>query len=183
MGSNFGDFLMELDDLTDMVEGKCRRDKVFAKSISSRDDDDSDDSRDLPEEVRVVGHMIDDDEQEDSDLDDEDSEDEEGGDEVDEDEDEDEGTEDDELNDDEEGGNEGDEEEGDDQEEEEDKGASSRVLANSKHEYRPSEGEDIYGRRTDVPSNATIATKYVPPARRAQLAMTIDEVGADYFSI
>lgn len=61
MGEGFGDFLMELDDLTDMVEGKVDRKSVF----HGRDEDEK------PSRKPSKHHMIDEDEQEASDIDDE----------------------------------------------------------------------------------------------------------------
>lgn len=76
MGDGFGDFLMELDDLTDMVEGKSDRKAVF----HGRDADEEEDDR-LGDRVsrskqasKYGGHLIDEDEQEQSDIDDEDEE-------------------------------------------------------------------------------------------------------------
>jgi hypothetical protein len=202
IGSNFGDFLMDLDDLTEMIEGRGSKKQIFAG--------DSDDDSDAPDEVKAVSHLIDDDEQEKSDLEDEiddesDSDDEGGNTDLgsgDDDDEEDEGVDfdmdeeelgedqEDDLDDNEHGsaerenedadlngeeGVEDDEEgdEGDDGDGDDDEGE----IDSSSHTYQPSKGEDIYGRMTaDAVTESASGGKYVPPARRAQLLATIDEV-------
>uniref|UniRef100_A0A7S3MET0 MI domain-containing protein n=1 Tax=Spumella elongata TaxID=89044 RepID=A0A7S3MET0_9STRA len=71
MGEGFGDFLMDLDDLTDMVEGKVDRKGVFYKDGADSDDEKAA-SRKSKSSKYGGGHMIDEDEQEASDIDDED---------------------------------------------------------------------------------------------------------------
>ena len=45
------------------------------------------------------------------------------------------------------------------------------------HAYQPSKGEDIYGRLISAPDGKNAPeSKYVPPAKRAHLLATIDEV-------
>jgi hypothetical protein len=68
MGEDFGDFLMDLDDLTDMIEGKGDKKAVFYKK-GKKDDEESDDEGKSGK--KRGGHLIDEDEQEESDIDDE----------------------------------------------------------------------------------------------------------------
>ena len=56
---------MDLDDLTDMIEGKGSKERVFAGDDMNESDSES------PDEIHAVSHLIDDDEQEQSDLEDE----------------------------------------------------------------------------------------------------------------
>ena len=178
MDGNFGDFLMELDDLTDMIAGKNKKDRVFAKSNAETDDKEEDDES--PEEIHVVGHCIDDDAQEQSDIDDNDDDDDDGepsdddGTENEEEEDE-RDDEDDDVNDedDDDDGN----DDGDDDDDDDDDAVSDRQGGThlNNHEYRPIQGEDIYGRIKNDDQTGATATKYVAPARRKQLLTTIDE--------
>ena len=194
---------MDLDDLTEMIEGRGSKKQIFAG--------DSDNDSDAPDEVKAVSHLIDDDEQEKSDLEDEiddgsDSDDDGGNTDLgsgDDDDEEDEGVDfdmdEDEAGEDEEdvvddnehdsvdgeketadwdgeGGDE-DDEEGDDDDNEGDDDDNEGEIDSSSHTYQPSKGEDIYGRMTaDAVTESASGGKYVPPARRAQLLATIDEV-------
>lgn len=186
---------MDLDDLTEMIEGRGSKKQIFAGE--------SDDDSEAPDEVKAVSHLIDDDEQEKSDLEDEiddgsDSNDEGGnsdedsGDDIDIDVDEDNEAEDDMDMDEEEieveetdgidgddiGSADGESDNADSngEEEEEDEDEDNEIESSS-HTYQPSKGEDIYGRMTaSAVTESTAGGKYVPPARRAQLLATIDEV-------
>ena len=60
IGSNFGDFLMDLDDLTEMIEGRGSKKQVFASDLGG--DGVSDDES--PDVVLSTSHLIADDEQE-----------------------------------------------------------------------------------------------------------------------
>jgi hypothetical protein len=191
---------MDLDDLTDMIEGKGTKKQIFAGDSGADSDDES------PDEVKAVSHLIDDDEQEQSDLeaeivDDIDDESESDGSDIDEynfesndiaegEEENDSDNEDDEGDgDDEEVGqddadadleDEDDDKDNDEDDSENENEGDSDEDKNedlSSHTYQPTKGEDIYGRLTDD-SNLEKASggKYVPPARRAQLLATIDEV-------
>ena len=53
---------MDLDDLTEMIEGRGSKQRVFAGDNGDESDSES------PDEIRAVSHLIDDDEQEESDL-------------------------------------------------------------------------------------------------------------------
>ena len=173
MDGNFGDFLMELDDLTDMIAGKNKKDRVFAKSNTEMDEKDEDDES--PEEIHVVGHCIDDDAQEQSDIDDNDADDDDESSDEDEEEEEEEDDEqeheggtgeevDDDDND--------DDNDNDDDDDESDRHDATRLNS---HEYHPTQGEDIYGRVKNDDQTGATSTKYVAPARRKQLLTTIDE--------
>lgn len=202
---------MDLDDLTEMIEGRGSKKQIFAG--------DSDNDSDAPDEVKAVSHLIDDDEQEKSDLEDEiddgsDSDDDGGNTDLgsgDDDDEEDEGVDfdmdeedtgeekGDNMVDNEDGSadgenetadwneeegdenNEGDEEEDDEEgDEDEDGDDNEGQIDSASHTYQPSKGEDIYGRMTaDAVTESATGGKYVPPARRAQLLATIDEVKCD----
>jgi hypothetical protein len=197
---------MDLDDLTDMIEGKGTKKQIFAGDSGADSDDES------PDEVKAVSHLIDDDEQEESDLEAEivdDSEDEsddesdgsdideynfesndiaEGEEENDSDDEDDEGNDEGDEDEEEVGQDDADadiEDEDDDKDDDEDdreneNGGDSDEDEDgdlSSHTYQPTKGEDIYGRLTDDSSlEKASGGKYVPPARRAQLLATIDEV-------
>jgi hypothetical protein len=150
MGDGFGDFLMELDDLEDMVKGKNTKSGVFAdkEEVISDDDENAD---------YIAGHLINDDEFEESDI--EDEIDENFDDVVDN-----------EILYEKDSKDEYDSENSKDEEEEENK---SEVELNT---YRPIEGEDIYGRSTLKDENGGVVEKYIPPSRRNASLTTIDEV-------
>lgn len=172
MGDDFGDFLMDLDDLADIAQGKkSRRSSVFADE-SGRNEDDQ-----VEEHQNIKGHILDDDEQEHSDIDDDvrgDDEEDNDEDDVDDDDDNDDSAGD--INDENKvdgddessdmaedvASSEGDEEDDDEKEDDEDEDEQK-----AGHVYRPAEGEDIYGRQKSS------GGKYVPPAKRA--LMPIDE--------
>lgn len=195
---------MDLDDLTDMIEGKSNKKQIFAGDSGADSDDES------PDEVKAVSHLIDDDEQEQSDLEAEivdDSDDESGSDDgsdideynfesndIEEGEENDSDNDNQEEEDAEDVGEQDDLENGegsndDEEEEEEDVDENDSENENegdsdednetdlSAHTYQPTKGEDIYGRLTDdLNAEKPAGGKYVPPARRAQLLATIDEV-------
>jgi hypothetical protein len=203
---------MDLDDLTDMIEGKGTKKQIFAGDSGADSDDES------PDEVKAVSHLIDDDEQEQSDLEAEivdDSDDESDGSDIDEynfesndiaEGEEENGSDD----DDDKGNDEGDEDDdevvgqddadADLEDEDDDKNDAEDDTENenenvgdsdedndgdmSSHTYQPTKGEDIYGRLTDD-SNLEKASggKYVAPARRAQLLATIDEVRTLHYTV
>ena len=175
MDGNFGDFLMELDDLTDMIAGKNKKDRVFAKSNTGTDEVEEEDES--PEEIHVVGHCIDDDAQEQSDIDDndvdDDDEEEEEGEEEEEKEEEEEGASGEEVDD----NDNDDDDDDDDNDDDVDDASSDRQDAKrlNSHEYHPTQGEDIYGRIKNNDQTGATAAKYVAPARRKQLLTTIDE--------
>ena len=168
VGDDFGDFLMDLDDLADIALGKkdIKRKSVFASENGAHSDDQHDD---IPEEsVAMRGHVIDDDEQEESDIgsdidedddDDEDEDEDDTGNEIEENE----GNEEESK---ETGGSEEDLSDGssDDGREEEEKGKDS--AAQALKTYRPTDGEDIYGRKT-ADHSVLVTTKYVAPAKRS----------------
>lgn len=200
---------MDLDDLTDMIEGKGTKKQIFTGDSGADSDDES------PDEVKAVSHLIDDDEQEQSDLeaeivDDSDDESESAGSDVDEynfesndiaegeeendsDDEDDVGSDEKDEDDEEVGQDDADadleDEEGDDDEDDSEndyEGDSDEDNDGdvSSHTYQPTKGEDIYGRLTDD-SNLEKASggKYVPPARRAQLLATIDEVRTLHYTV
>lgn len=196
---------MDLDDLTDMIEGKGNKKQIFAGDSGADSDDES------PDEVKAVSHLIDDDEQEQSDLEaeiEDDSDDESDGSDMDEynfesndiaegEEENDSGEEDnggDKDEEDEEVGQDGADADLEDKEEDDDEDDSENENEGdsdedddrdmSSHTYQPTKGEDIYGRLTDD-SNLEKASggKYVPPARRAQLLATIDEVRTLHYTV
>ena len=70
MGDGFGDFLMELDDLTDMVEGKSDRKNVFHGREELADKLSKEAVSRSKKASKYGGHLIDEDEQEASDIDD-----------------------------------------------------------------------------------------------------------------
>lgn len=149
MGDGFGDFLMELDDLEDMVKGKSTKSSVFA----NKDDDILDDDKNSD---YIAGHLINDDEFEESDI--EDEIDENFDDVVDN-----------EIMFDKDSNDEYSDSEEDEDEEEK----RSEVELNT---YRPIEGEDIYGRSTVKDENGGLVEKYIPPSKRNAALTTIDEV-------
>lgn len=192
---------MDLDDLTDMIEGKSNKKQIFAGESGADSDDET------PDEVKAVSHLIDDDEQEQSDLeaeivDESDDESDDGSDideynfesnDIEEGEENDSDNDYQEEEDEEDVGEQDDVENGggsdDDEEEEEDVDENDSENENegdsdedneidlSAHTYQPTKGEDIYGRLTDDSNlEKPVGGKYVPPARRAQLLATIDEV-------
>jgi hypothetical protein len=69
MGEGFGDFLMELDDLTDMVEGKSDRKAVFYGRDGDGDEEAGNGVSRSKKASKYGGHLIDEDEQEQSDID------------------------------------------------------------------------------------------------------------------
>lgn len=162
IGENFGDFLMTLDDLTTSIH---RGDKQSSRSILD-DVNISDDGE------QFFNPILDDDEQETSDVEFENDENEES----------------DEYDD-------MDAEEGSDDEvdstardDEEDNGSTrgaidgDNVETDIRHTYRPIDGEDIYGRMVNESSAVPSSSKYVPPARRLQLS-AVDEVMQQYFNL
>ena len=204
---------MDLDDLTDMIEGKSNKKQIFAGESGADSDDES------PDEFKAVSHLIDDNEQEQSDLeaeivdesDDDESDDgsdideynfesndieegeedisENGNQEEEDEEEKDVGEQDDVENGEGSDGEEEEDEEEAKEEEEEDVDENDSENENegdsdeynerdlSAHTYQPTKGEDIYGRLTDdLNPEKPAGGKYVPPARRAQLLATIDEV-------
>jgi hypothetical protein len=184
---------MDLDDLTDMIEGKGTKKQIFAGDSGADSDDES------PDELKAVSHLIDDDEQEQSDLeaeivDDSDDESESGGSDIDEynfesndiAEGEEENNSDDDDADADLENEDDDKDDDEDDSENENEGDSDEDLNGdiSSHTYQPTKGEDIYGRLTDD-SNLEKASggKYVPPARRTQLLATIDEVRTLHYTV
>lgn len=155
---NFGDFLFQLDDLTDSIQKGSYR-GVF------KDEEGSD------EEFEVSNFrppILDDSEQEGSDIELDDEEEEEGeesqemsdGDESLE--------EDEEAEDEDEDGHSDEDLEGDDSEDENDEferkdGPTPAFI------YRPTPGEDIYGRPIAASGASDSGGKYIPPARRQQI--------------
>jgi len=160
MGDDFGDFLMDLDDLADLASGKeQKRKRVFASEGTENNQDDDE----VEEQSAPRAHILDDDEQEQSDisggeegegLDHDDDDDDEADEDLDE---EDDGDGEEQVGKRPEDSSQGDEQEGD------------VAASSSKDVYRPTPGEDIYGRQ-----QAGASGKYVPPAKRLQLA-GIDE--------
>ena len=174
IGSNFGDFLMDLDDLTEMIEGRGSKKQIFAGDLDGNENSDDE----SPDVVKSTSHLIADEEQEQSDLEAEiesGSEDEYDGEESE--------TEidvgdDQEISDEFEESDEGDGdvttggENGDDD--------VGRQDSSSAFTYKPSEGEDIYGRSTDKGGTSSLSGgKYVPPGKR-NLLTAIDEVSGEW---
>ena len=156
MGDDFGDFLMDLDDLADVALGKnSKRKTVFAGDVVPDEDE-------VEEHENMHAHILDDDEQEQSDIDVT------GSEENEDDEDEDENEE----RDDSEDANQSDSDGSDESEGEESR--ESRKDENNDHVYHPSTGEDIYGRQISTSNAATSSGAYIPPAKRVH-AGTIDE--------
>ena len=164
MGDDFGDFLMDLDDLADLASGKeQKRKRVFA---SEGAENNKDDDEEVEEQSAPRAHILDDDEQEQSDI--SGGEEDEGFDYDDDDEER--------ADDDEEGEDDGDDEvhgaertEDSSQGDEQGGGDGAASTSSSKDVYRPTPGEDLYGLQQVGASG-----KYVPPAKRSQLA-GIDE--------
>lgn len=180
IGGNFGDFLMDLDDLEESINDPKKKSKIAQKY--GNEDDDEYDYND------VTGHLLDDDELEASDLEDEvDEEDDEEQEEEEDDDVEGEGVDEgeEEEGDDEEGDEEDEEEEGsegsesnEDEDSDGDDGDDSTPendTNDDKHIYRPVKGEDIYGRTIGSASSSETSSKYIPPARRQSLLTTVDE--------
>ena len=160
---------MDLDDLTEMIEGRGSKKQVFASDLGG--DGVSDDES--PDVVLSTSHLIADDEQEQSDLEAEI----ESGSEEDSDDPESEY-----LNDVEDGGEPNDEyEESDERDGDETTGGENEDVGSQENSsaftYKPSEGEDIYGRLTGKGGmSSQSGGKYVPPGKRNLLLTTIDEV-------
>jgi len=201
--AGLGTFLMQLDDLDDMITGKAPHlDRVFAKTktktakktgnaISDEDDDGNSDDDSSVEEF-TMPRLLDDSEQEVSDVDESISEDDDGDDvsesdtsdggediedeqdseeevevEVDDEmEEEEEDEEDDENSDSDE---EDDEDEDSNKEDDEDTGKRDDAQWD-KHSYRPIHGEDLYGRTITTAPSGDAGGKYIPPALRVKMS-------------
>lgn len=160
---------MDLDDLTEMIEGRGSKKQTFAGDV----DGDANSDDESPDVVMSTSHLIADDEQEQSDLEAEiesDSEEESDGEES---------ESFDATKNDQEISNEceeSDERDGDETTGGEDDDAG-REDNSSAFTYKPSEGEDIYGRSTGKGVTSSQAGgKYVPPGKRILLLTAIDEV-------
>eukprot|EP00428_Durinskia_dybowskii_P079997 CAMPEP_0170432968 /NCGR_PEP_ID=MMETSP0117_2-20130122/42244_1 /TAXON_ID=400756 /ORGANISM="Durinskia baltica, Strain CSIRO CS-38" /LENGTH=933 /DNA_ID=CAMNT_0010692679 /DNA_START=51 /DNA_END=2853 /DNA_ORIENTATION=- len=218
MGDGFGDFLMELDDLTDMVEGKSDRKNVFHGREELADKLSKDAVSHSKKASKYGGHLIDEDEQEASDIDDGSVEEEEGEEEDDSDMGSDTGSVDESMENLEDDDDDGDNDDDDDKDEQADSDGDSSVDSDNnmmgeadqdsepsgeedhgsdddisdddsndeniddeakdadKFTYKPSAGEDIYGRSTiSTDSACDKPGKYVPPAKRKAAMLEVDE--------
>jgi nucleolar MIF4G domain-containing protein 1 len=166
LGEDFGDFLNDLDDLTDMVQAEhkgksSKRKHVFAGMVG---DDSEVEEHHMPKKA----HILDDDMQEQSDVD------EDGNDDSDEcrnya-----------EESDMEDGSSdvheidvEGDEMASDTNIADDDEDNSDEEAPTLVDIYQPTKGEDIYGRKVLSSENQATTTKYVPPSKRK--LMEVDE--------
>lgn len=193
MGDDFGDFLMDLDDLADSALGKKgTKEMIFAKNNKNSSYEEDEDE--VEEHSALQAHIIDDDEQEASDIEEagdfesddvgEDGVDNDYDEIVDEDDDD---HEDDDKNEDEDGNDNGDDNNKDKMEEEslsdpesgddfdydylQDGSDGSEGNTKARDMYQPTKGEDIYGRNTASSADG----KYVPPAKRMMQLDAIDE--------
>ena len=137
-GGGFADFLDDLDHVGSRAPGKGKRQAGDDSGSGSGSDSDSDSNGSMQ-----GGHIVDDSEQEASDVDDEP------------------------VTDDDEDEEEEEEEDNSDSGSGSDSGKASASTA--KHAYRPVEGEDIYGRRAEEAAPSATQS-YVPPSRRAKQA-------------
>jgi len=158
-GGGFADFLDDLDTIGTRTPSNGKKAVAHLDSDSDSGAEGND------------GHLVDDSEQEESDVDDEPVTDYSGEEEEEEEEEDSDG-----------GGGSGSDSDSDS----DDEGRSSKEkkgqgLSTAKHAYRPVQGEDIYGRRADEAApSATQA--YVPPSRRAKqaaAALDADSVAAE----
>ena len=162
LGEDFGDFLVGLDDLEERVK---RKDQHLPRRPLSPSQDKDDEATQAPRGL-LKGHILDDSEQERSDLEEdmlEEEEEEEEEEEVEEEVDAGEGD-----------GRElsgSSDEEGDEEDEDEDEAAKGGSNSST---YHPMPGEDIYGRPTADASSSAAGAAYVPPAKRKLAA--VDEV-------
>jgi len=191
--------LNDLDVLADVIEGKVDKKHVFYQAHGDNDRDDGDGDRLFADEDEISygGHVIDDDDQEQSDVDmaedenvDDDNLDDCGIDDHDGDDDsaddndigdddyyngggddnakEEEENDDNDVVDDEEDDVDEDEEEDDDEEEESNK---SNIMCH----YTPVAGEDIYGRSIPTSINKDDKSIYLPPAKRKQQQLLLQQ--------
>ena len=171
---------MDLDDLTEMIEGRGSKKQVFAGDFDGNENSDDE----SPDVVKSTSHLIADEEQEQSDLEaeiesDSDSEEESDGEESESET---------HFGDDQEvsnefgesdGGDGGDMTGGENGDDDDDVGRQDKDSS-SAFTYKPSEGEDIYGRSTGKGVASSLAGgKYVPPGKRTLLT-AIDEVSGEW---
>jgi len=185
IGEDFGSFLMELDDLSnDILGSKLGKGKKNSKSLREKPESKGKEKKSSKkqdvgsdeEEESFDGEGADE-EEEDQDLENESNEeDQEELDDIEGDDDEmDEGEDEDNDEEDEEAESDGDDDDDDSEAAEKKRKAKELEKDLEKFTYKPSSGEDIYGRIIDPEASKAATQKYIPPALRNKQSLATSE--------